>query len=118
MIVGFLNILKNNNMSWIDEVNKKLEEQRAAYKKSLESGEIALRVHSASSVFGGNVTGPKNKENGTMKKCIEASTSNKDLQSAKGKKGGSNTGKKEWTCPHCTKTGTGPVMTRFHMDNK
>lgn len=31
-------------MSWIDDLNKKLEEQRAAYKESIESGEVDTRV--------------------------------------------------------------------------
>jgi hypothetical protein len=61
--------------------------------------------------------GITNNSNGTMEKAWKSSTSNPELQSNKGKKGGSITAKKEWTCPKCTKKGTGPTMTRHHMDN-
>jgi hypothetical protein len=68
MIVGFLNILKNNNMSWIDEVNKKLEEQRAAYKESINSGDAGKRKRSADAKNGGTITGNKHKESGHIQK--------------------------------------------------
>ena len=32
-----------NNQSWINDINKKLEEQRNAYKESIESGEVEKR---------------------------------------------------------------------------
>jgi hypothetical protein len=56
MIVGFHNTLKNNIMSWQEELNKKLEAQREAYKQSIESGEVTKRkqayVQKARSIAG------------------------------------------------------------------
>ena len=49
------------NQDWIDDINKKLEEQRQAYKESIESGEVERRkksyVGSIAGKVGGNITG-------------------------------------------------------------
>lgn len=38
--------METNNQDWIDNINKKLEEQREAYKDSIESGETFIRHQS------------------------------------------------------------------------
>jgi general stress protein YciG len=65
---------------------------------------------------GGKTTGKRNVENGHMKK-IQVMSLTFEHQSNAGKKGGSTTGSKKWECPYCPKFGTGPAMTRWHMDN-
>lgn len=65
--------MENNNQNWINDLNKKLEEQRTTYKASLESGKALSKRNSyASSLVSnesrsnggklGSVTGTKNLE--------------------------------------------------------
>jgi len=98
-----------------DELNKMNALTLAATetgRRNVESGHLTKI-----SQLGGKKAGDMNRENGTMEKAWKASTSNSKLQSIKGKKGGTITGNKIHTCPHCTKQGKGPAMTKHHMDN-
>lgn len=64
--------MENNNQDWINEMNKKLEEQRANYKRSIESGEVAARIRSS-------------RNSAALKTRI---ANNVDFQSIAGKAGG------------------------------
>ena len=44
-------------MSWQEELNKKLEKQRAGYQESVDNGDALGRIRSAGAVHGGKVSG-------------------------------------------------------------
>jgi hypothetical protein len=48
--------MENNNQDWINDINKRLEDLRAAYKESQESGETFSRAQSYRGKNGGKTT--------------------------------------------------------------
>lgn len=78
-------------MSWIDDINKKLEEQRQALRDAKESGETLSRIKSHSASFvsqethskAGKIGGKKNVESGHLEKLRT-----KEHQSKAGTHGG------------------------------
>jgi len=82
-------------MSWIDGINKKLEDQRANYKESLESGKAGKRKRSADAKNGGHVTGNKHKESGHIQSLNDYPRAEGQRAEA-GKKGGSKNVETGW----------------------
>lgn len=103
-----------NKPQWLIDAENEINE--FAKTKIGKMSDKEFRKHDRQYTNGVN-RGIINNSNGTIERAIKVSTSDSKLQSIKGKKGGGITGKKEWTCPHCTKEGTGPTMTKNHMDN-
>jgi len=81
-------------MNWIDEANKKLEEQRANFQESIDSGEAAARKRSASAKNGGYVTGKKHVESGHLKRISTPWTPEEATEA--GKKGGAKNVESGW----------------------
>lgn len=82
-------------MNWIDEANKKLEEQRANFQESLDSGEAGKRKRSASAKNGGYVTGNKHKESGHIQRLNDYPR-DENQRSEAGKLGGAKNVETGW----------------------
>ena len=117
-------------MNWIDKANKQLEEQRAKFQESLDSGEAGKRgmLHGAKSggvhignhicgkiavetgqlakaaIKGGKVTGKKNVESGHLEKVRDP------------KKMG-DASRRKVKCIHCGKEAATYNHARWHGDN-
>jgi len=110
-------------MNWIDKANKQLEEQRANFQESLESGEANKRVHSWKSSNGAKSQLAQGKHNfqessgnrhekkpNTPEHQFKWSSAGGKAQKGIPKPHAKIEAKKldvEWTCEHCGKHGRG-----------
>tara|TARA_R110001632_G_scaffold229408_1_gene365499 strand:- start:37 stop:408 length:372 start_codon:yes stop_codon:yes gene_type:complete len=117
-------------MNWIDEANKKLEEQRANFQESLDSGEAAKRGMGAGGKIGGSRKGLINgglaaKESGQLlaaqikggKTTGKMHVESGHLEKVRKPKKAGDASRKKVKCIHCGKEAATYNHARWHGDN-
>jgi len=82
-------------MNWIEEANKKLEEQRAKFQESIDSGEASSRVRKYVSSQGAKAGGNANKKSGHIQRLNDYPRA-ENQRSEAGKKGGNKNVETGW----------------------
>ena len=82
-------------MSWQEELNKKLEEQRAKYQEAINNGEAAVCKRSADAKNGGHATGNIHKKSGHIQSLNDYPRA-EGQRSEAGKKGGNTNVETGW----------------------
>ena len=117
-------------MNWIDEANKKLEEQRTNFQESLDSGEAAKRGMSSGGKIGGKTGNSTNaglaaKESGQLlaaavkggKTTGKLNVESGHLEKVRDPRKAGNASRKKVKCIHCGKEAATYNHARWHGDN-